>query len=99
MNQRLQLRDKLLKVLSTAQEKRPSLRNSVEVDGELAFVHYERHQIYDAVLRERQRLGKPPVALSAVKRVEQLAMGHFDYSSKFALYCAELVLDDTSVAP
>lgn len=31
---------------------------------------------------------------SEIERVELLAVGHVDYSSKFALYCAELILQD-----
>lgn len=36
---------------------------------------------------------KPPLTSAQIERVEQWACGHSDYSSKFALYCAELVLD------
>lgn len=89
MNRR-ELRDQLLKVLEKAQEQRPQLRDKAFIAGEPAFVHFERHQMFDAVLRFRAKLGGPPVLLSEIKRVETMACGHFDYSSKFALYCAEL---------
>jgi hypothetical protein len=32
--------------------------------------------------------------LSSVQRAERQAVGHSDYSKKFALYCAELVLKE-----
>lgn len=92
MNRR-ELRDRLLKVLEKAQERRPELRGDKLIENEPAFVHYERHQLFNAVLQERQKLNKPPIQLSEIKRVETMACGHSDYSSKFALYCAELVLD------
>ena len=45
------------------------------------------------VNRLRLQLGKEPVALEAVYRVETQACGHVDYARKFSLYCAELVND------
>jgi hypothetical protein len=51
----------------------------------------ERLRMLEAVNEERARLGKDPVALSAIERVERCAAGHHDYVHKFALYCTELV--------
>lgn len=89
MNRR-QLRDQLLNVLTEAQKQRKQRYDIV--GGEVGFVHFERHQMFNAVLKERQKLGLSPIKLSEIKRVETMACGHIDYSSKFALYCAELVL-------
>lgn len=60
---------------------------------EVAWVIFERDTMFDAVTRERAKLGKGPVAMTEVQRVETMACGHSDYGRKFALYCAELVLD------
>lgn len=53
----------------------------------------------DEVNEHRALLGKPPVDAAAIERVERWALGHSDYSSKFALYCAELALDTGPVGP
>ena len=57
----------------------------------LAWVEQERGVMCDAVNRHRARLGKKPVTMDDVEAVEQLAVGHVDYGTKFALYCTELV--------
>jgi hypothetical protein len=98
---RLALRDAMLQVLERAQKQRPKRQATVQVDGrgELGWVTFERHQMYDAVLRARAQFGKAPIPLSHIKRVEDMACGHVDYSSKFALYCAELALRDDIPPP
>lgn len=55
------------------------------------WVEKERGALCDAVNRHRARLGKSPVVLGDVERVETMACGHTDYGTKFALYCTELV--------
>lgn len=55
------------------------------------WVMAERGALCDAVNRHRTRLGKSPVTMDDVERVEQQAVGHTDYGTKFALYCTELV--------
>jgi hypothetical protein len=60
--------------------------------AELEWVIYERSQMLAAVNSERLARGLPVVAEVAIKRAEQMAQGHSDYSSKFALYCTELVI-------
>lgn len=49
-----------------------------------------------AMLAETNRLrdlqGLTPVGLKDIEDVEQMALGHSDYASKFALYCAELAM-------
>lgn len=53
----------------------------------------EREAMLEAVNGYRSRFGKSPVVMADVQRVEQMAVGHIDYGTKFALYCAELVQD------
>jgi len=55
------------------------------------WIEAERKAMFDKVNAEREGLGKTPVSLEDVERVEQRAVGHFDYAPKFALYCTELV--------
>lgn len=47
--------------------------------------------MWDRVNQERKNLGKHPLTLDDVKKVESMALGHSDYGTKFALYCTELV--------
>lgn len=56
--------------------------------------HSIRLMMLTKVNHERALLGKPIVMLETLERRERLAVGHSDYSEKFALYCAELVLED-----
>jgi len=44
----------------------------------------------DAVNVYRSRSGWASASLADVVRVEQFALGHSDYDTKFALYCCEL---------
>lgn len=87
---RIKLRDSMLKVLSTAQEQRKTRED---------WIQFERDTMFDAVTRERAKLGKGPRTMKDLMVVENLACGHSDYSSKFALYCAELVLDEILPRP
>lgn len=61
-----------------------------------AWVLYERDQMFDAVTRERAMLGKGPIEMKKLVRVENCAKGHVDYGRKFCLYAMELVFDDWS---
>ncbi|WP_327066817.1 hypothetical protein [Kitasatospora sp. NBC_01302] len=89
LDQRLALRDRFRDILATAQAER-HLREDV-IDGELEWVAHERTTMHRAVNKARAELGKQPLPISAVEAVEQQAVGHSDYSSKYAPYCAELV--------
>lgn len=80
----LNMKAELLETLQKAAKQR-SKRND--------WIEYEQQQMTDAVNRLRARAAKLPVTQEAVAKVEQLAVGHSDYAEKFALYCAELVLD------
>lgn len=54
----------------------------------------EQRAMLDAVNDERARRGlRPGLTLGDLQRIELVAVGHSDYSSKFALYCAEAATD------
>lgn len=58
-----------------------------------AWVLAELQAMCDAVNVIRLERGRPLVTVQEVERVETGALGHTDYASKFALYCAELALE------
>jgi hypothetical protein len=78
----LKTRDDLIERLTAAQKSGRGKRSD--------WVEHERQAMLDGVNEERVRMGKPPVEVSEIERVEILALGS-DYSEKLALYCAELV--------
>jgi uncharacterized protein YkwD len=78
------------KVLMEAQKLRPM--KSKWIGTELQWVIDERKTMLDAVNAERFRRGLPPVA--NVDKAERCAMGHIDYTQKFALYCVEMCDDN-----
>lgn len=85
----------LLDALRTAQQERDRRMDFVTVgDGsqELGWVIYERERMLEAVNALRRQTNAAPVALEALVRAETIACGHSDYTSKFAIRCADLVL-------
>lgn len=80
--------------LIAAQADRHLRPDLVTVDGEpeCEWAVHERDVMHRQVNASRAALGRPPVGLEAVLRVERIAVGHSDYTSKYALYCAELAL-------
>lgn len=84
--------DVLRATLARAQEQRSQRPDLVDgPDGlECEWTVYERARMHDTVNAIRGDRGLPPLPLDAIVRVERLAVGHSDYSLKFALYCAEL---------
>lgn len=54
------------------------------------WIAAERQVMLDIVNEVRVTAGKDPMTIGDVQRVEQCALGHVDYTRKFALYCAEL---------
>lgn len=76
----------LLDVLSKQQARRDSY-------SDLMWIQDESNRMLRETNDWRGLLGKRPVAIEAIAKVETWACGHTDYSSKFALYCAEIVLD------
>ena len=51
----------------------------------------ERQAMFDAVNSKRTARDKTPLLITDIERVERQAVGHSDYTHKFALYCAMLV--------
>jgi hypothetical protein len=82
------LADQMLAVLIEAQKARSV--KSRWIVNELEWVVYERQMMQCAVNQVRVERGMAPVTEDDVARVERQALGHCDYSRKFALYCAEL---------
>jgi hypothetical protein len=78
----IDMKDKLLNAFSTAAKQRKKRAD---------WILFEREAMTDAVNLERSRLGKSPVSIHDVEMKEQNAVGHSDYTEKFALGCAELV--------
>lgn len=85
-----ELREVLLEAATPAERR----KREEMVDDELGWVLYERQVMTDAVNRMRARLGKAPVHIDTVKRVDQSATGHSDYVLKYALGCTDLVMAD-----
>jgi len=84
LRQLLKIRDELSAILHKAAKKR---RFNPE-----GWIAYERQQMHTAVVAARAKLGKGPISLAEIERVEATAVGHTDYARKWSLYCAELVL-------
>jgi hypothetical protein len=101
LRQRLALRDRFRAVLAKAMEQRDKRPDFVDtMDGpELEWVLYERVVMLDEVNRMRAERGYPKVDSYLVLRAERMACGHVDYHSKFALYCAEIVLGEFLRSP
>ncbi|MFE9832477.1 hypothetical protein ACFYPK_28080 [Streptomyces halstedii] len=85
--------ERLLAALTSAQEQRDQRQGFVDgPDGpECEWAAFERTTMHQGVNEIRAEYGLPPIPLEVVTRVEGLAVGHSDYSWKFAFYCAELV--------
>lgn len=79
------LQRRFLATLSKAQEQRERLPMN-------EWIALERQTMLEAVNEYRLSHGAQPVNVDEISRVEQFAVGHVDYSSKLALYCAELAL-------
>jgi hypothetical protein len=84
--------DCLRAALAAAQAEREKRSNLVDgPDGpECEWAAYERARMHETVNALRSERGLPAVPVEDIVRVERLAVGHSDYSLKFAFYCAEL---------
>jgi hypothetical protein len=84
--------DVLRATLAAAQEERHMRSDLIDgPDGpECEWAAYERARMHETVNASRSERGLPAVPIEDVIRVERLAVGHSDYSLKFAFYCAEL---------
>lgn len=98
MSQILILKERLHTVLCSTGKDRDKRQEMIDrPDGhgrEAAWAVYEREQMLRTVNQERAKLRKQPLLIKEIEQVEQLAIGHTDYGEKFALYCAELVLQE-----
>jgi len=93
----IDLKDQMLKILSTAQKERDQRRGQVTITNAWnqtedipEWALYEMNVMKNTVNSIRESKQLPPITLTDIMRVESGACGHCDYSSKFALYCAEL---------
>jgi hypothetical protein len=97
VQEKLGLRDRLLSKLEQAMRVR-SKRQRYVPDGhgrtEPGWVAFERTVMAAAVEAERRARGLLDASAERLRRAERLAVGHTDYAEKFALYCAEIVLDE-----
>lgn len=84
--------DTLHATLAAAQEQREQRPDLIDgPDGpECEWAAYERTCMHTTVNELRADRGLPPVPVEDIVRVERLAVGHSDYSRKYAFYCAEL---------
>lgn len=84
--------DVLRATLAAAQEQREQRPDLVDgPDGpECGWAAYERARMHEAVNALRADQGKLAVPVEDILRAERLAVGHSDYSRKFAFYCAEI---------
>ena len=78
----------LLEKTAAERPKRPFF-----VGGEVEWVTHEREVMQAAVNAERRKANLPPLPMDMIRRVEETAMGHSDYTRKFALYCFQLAHD------
>jgi hypothetical protein len=60
---------------------------------DLEWVLFERQTMLDLTNQERKENNLPPIPIEEIIRAENLAIGHCDYTYKFALYCAEISQD------
>ena len=81
----------LKEALAAAQYERDKRRN-IGSDGQPEWIAHEFHVMHDETNRLRARLGRGPVDAEPIRHAEQMACGHIDYTTKFALYCADVVM-------
>lgn len=110
ISDRLALRDQFQALLAkTATAKERDKRQAMVPDPddhdhripwrEPAWALHERQIMCDEVNRLRATRGRPPVTTKDIMKVERCAAGHSDYSSKFSLYCAEIVMGESPNVP
>lgn len=81
----IRIRDAILNALTIQQAKRSQYNGADWIDAERFVMQRE-------VNEWRLQFGLRLVDVAAIKRAERMASGHSDYSSKFALYCAEIAM-------
>ena len=90
----IEARDEIMKRLTVQQKRRSKFTEDVTKDGEthIGWVFAERDCVLTAVNKLRAALGKEPVSAKDIRRIDNMAAGHSDYTSKFCLYAAEMVM-------
>lgn len=94
------VRSTIDEALSAAMKERSSREDFVvDPDDEYGrsvprWALYERWVVFEAVTRERAKLGLGPVSMSLIVRAERSAYGHSDYQRKFVLGAVLLVITD-----
>jgi len=97
---RLALQAQMLKTFQDAAKERSKRGEFVPPTWtEPGWVVFERDTMLTAINKERLARGFDPLSLQMFMRVEQLAVGHSDYSTKLALYCAELAVGEIDIKP
>ena len=76
-------------ILQSAQEHRAERNHFIE--NELGWITFERKIMFNAVNDKRLEFNLSPLTLDQFRKAENSAVGHTDYTHKFALYCAELI--------
>lgn len=104
LRDRRAIQDQMLQTFQVAAKDRDKRKDYVPVPGdptwgEPGYVAFERDVMLKAVNKERSARGMAPVSLQDFMRVEQLAVGHTDYATKFSLYCAELAVGEIDIQP
>lgn len=82
----------MITVLDMQQSKRHEYQGTTWLDVEINVMHH-------VVNCERSKRGLPDIPREMLVRHERMAAGHTDYSSKFALYCAELAMGISKLEP
>jgi hypothetical protein len=80
--------ERMYATLTAAQTERPQRQDMVGDEPE--WVVYERDTMWEEVNAARAERGLGPALLTDILHAEQQAVGHSDYTTKYALHCAEL---------
>lgn len=90
----MKVRGHLYDALVAAQKERVKRGELVDTPTgpEFGWVLHERAVMLAAVNRQRVGGAALPVDEALIVRAEQQAVGHVDYTAKYALYCAEIAL-------
>lgn len=77
--------------LTKAQQER-SGREDITDFGEPEWAVFEREKLLELVNAERASRGFPPASAEAIVRIENSAVGHYDYTRTLALGAANLAM-------
>lgn len=78
--------------IESIQNQRPHHKHFI--NGELAWVLYERHALLWEINKRRIKDGKSPIEIDKLLKSENCAVGHIDYSHKLALYSRDLINEE-----